>query len=536
MSGVSLYTLILSFASGIFIRSFFEIGWTWCLWMIVVAGGLVLVGRRKSSAFAAPYVVACGIALLGFGLGIMRLVLVSEFVPAAVLAPQVGEKGTFTGQVVREPEVRAQSTNLTVQVGNEYILVKTDRHSPVRYGDAVQLFGKLALPKPFVTDLGREFDYPGYLAAQGITYTLAFGSITVMGSSAGNPVLKKLFAAKQQFMHALELVIPEPEVGLGEGLLLGVKQALGTDIETAFRRSGIIHIVVLSGYNIMIIVNFVMLLLTFALPLRARIVVGIISIILFALLVGTGASVVRASIMATLGLLALGLGRQYAVMRALFVAGTLMLVVNPLLLVHDVGFQLSFMATLGLIVVAPQLEGFRLGTLRYFGVKEFLIATLATQIAVLPLLLYQIGQFSLIAIVVNVLVLPVVSFAMFGTFVTGCVALVSPALAVPFAAGTYVLLTYIIVVATRFASLSFAAFEVPAFPFICVPLLYAAMGYFLYRRLRTDSRPVLATTSEVDDWIIEEESAVLAVIPKRIESGRGHSPRPPQSEPPIFFR
>ncbi len=478
------------------------------MWVMVVAIGLLCVGRRKRAAPAVSVVMTVAIVLLGFGFGMLRLELVTLLAEPSPLAVQVGEQVTLVGQVIREPETRAQSANLTVQVGNENLLVQTDRHTPVRYGDTVQLFGKLSLPKPFVTDLGREFDYPGYLAAQGITYTMAFGSITVLDSKAGNPALQKLFEAKQQFMHALELVIPEPEVGLGEGLLLGVKQTLGADIETAFRRSGIIHIVVLSGYNIMIIVNFVMLALAFVLPLRARIVVGVISIILFALLVGAGASVVRASIMATLGLLALGLGRQYAVMRALFIAGTLMLLVNPLLLVHDVGFQLSFMATLGLIVVAPQLETFRLGTLSYFGAKDFLIATLATQIAVLPLLLYQIGQFSLIAVVVNVLVLPVVSFAMLGTFVTGCVALVSTALALPFASGTYLLLTYIIVVATRFADLSFAAFEVPAFPFVFVPLLYTLMGYVVYRYVRTNAEPVVVTASEVDGWIIEEESSV----------------------------
>lgn len=538
MSGVFLYTLILSFASGIFLRSFFEINSPTSLAFVTVAIGLVLIGRRKSTSSAAFSILLCGVSLLGFGGGMLRLALTDELASPSLLAPQVGEKGTIAGQVVREPEVRAQSTNLTVLVGDEKILVQTDRHTPVRYGDTVQLFGKLTLSKPFVTELGREFDYPGYLAAQGIVYTMSFGSVTVTDTTTGNQFLKKLFLWKQQFMQALELQIPEPQVGLGEGLILGVKQALGADIETAFRRSGIIHIVVLSGYNIMIIVTFVMMVFSLVLPFRLRSIAGMISIIVFALLVGAGASVVRASIMALLGLLALVLGRRYNLLRALCAAGAGMLLYNPLLLVHDVGFQLSFMATLGLVLVAPHLEEIVGGSkFSRFG-QEFLVATAATQIAVLPLLFYQIGQFSLIALVVNVIVLPVVPLAMLSTFLTGAVSLVSPALAIPFAYLAYALLTFIIGVATRFASLPFAAFDVPPFPFIVVPLMYAGLGYLVYRKLRSDRVPEAMAVPSLADWTVVEESTLVFKEGETTptENGRGQSPRPSSDELPIFFR
>jgi competence protein ComEC len=317
---------------------------------------------------------------------------------------------------------------------------------------------------------------------------------------------------------------------------------LGDELETAFRRSGIIHIVVLSGYNIMIVVTFVLYVLGWFLPVKARLVAGIISIGVFALVVGLGASVVRASIMAGLGLLALVLGRRYAILRALFVAGAGMLVINPFLLVYDVGFQLSFMATLGLILVAPQFETLLARAPTHIGIKDFFIATVATQIAVLPLLLYHIGEFSLVALIVNMLVLPVVPAAMLATFLAGLVALISTGLALPFAYLAYGILTYIIVIATWFAGLPFAALVIPVFPFFLVPVVYGLVGYILYRRnliLPTTSSLMLLIT--VDTWEIVSETdgtgevlATTAATQGDSQNKRAQGVHP--LDPPFFRR
>ncbi len=507
MSSVWFYTLILSFASGIFLGSFFEFSVLVGVWFLVVASGLAGIAWRKRQGDASSYVFACALALSAVSLGIMRIEAVSLFAPESILVHQLGEKVTVSGEVIREPDVRTKTKNLTVIVGNEKLLVQTDRHTRVQYGDRVTISGTLKEPSSFVTDLGREFNYAGYLQSQGVTYTISFATVTVTDTTGGNPLIKKMLNAKASYVTALESVIPEPEVALGKGLILGVKQALGEALETDFRRAGIIHIVVLSGYNIMIVVNFMMILLGALLPLRARIFVGVISVILFALLVGGGASVVRASVMAIIALLALGLGRRYTIMRALFAAGFVMLAVNPLLLVYDVGFQLSFMATLGLILVAPQFETNVMSGFAKIGIKEFLVATLATQIAVLPLLLYHIGEFSLVALIVNVLVLPVVPLTMLMTFITGVVALIAVPLALPFAYIAYGLLTYCISIVSFFANLPFAAFVVPAFPFVLVIVSYGVLGYWLYmKRNQSEMLPTLTLPDTLRGWTIEVET------------------------------
>jgi competence protein ComEC len=211
------------------------------------------------------------------------------------------------------------------------------------------------------------------------------------------------------------------------------------------------------------------------------------------------------------------------------VAGLAMLILNPYLLAYDVGFQLSFMATLGLILVAPYFET-RLqkvpGTL---GAREFLIATLATQIFVSPLLLYQIGEFSVVAVIINVLVLPMVPVAMLLTFATGMVAMVSTTMAVPLAWLAYASLSYIIILCEGFASLSFASYVVPAFPFWLVPLSYMVLGYFIWRWYHTTSADfgygdmaerLLVVNTPVShseyfqSWTIEEESVVRERLQK----------------------
>ncbi len=512
MAGVFFYALLLSFASGIFLRSFFVIPSAGAVWLLLISVCLFIWSYRKRSTPSVSVVILIACVIGGTALGIGRINYAEYAAPATLLAADVGTVHTYSSEVIREPEAASNGTNIVVQIGRELVLVKTERNTDVQYGDTVSVTGKLALPEAFTTDLGRSFDYPGYLRAKGITYTMSFGKVTVNDSTTGNPFFRFLFSIKARFIAALTEMLPEPEAGLGEGLLLGVNHALGSDLEDIFRRAGIIHIVVLSGYNIMLVVQFVLLVLTGFLPLRARAVVGVVAIIGFALIVGLGASVVRASIMAALGLAALLLGRRYAVTRALFFAGAMMLLVNPYLLVYDLGFQLSFMATLGLLILSPQLTGLVSWMPEKFGLREFLLATIATQIAVLPILLYSMGQFSIISLVVNVLVLPVVSVAMLLTFCTGLVALVSPPLALLPSYAAYVVLAYIIAIASKFAALPFAVVTVSFFPWYAVPLLYLVLGVWLYYRTAGQSGQIITTpvdVSSIANWTVVEEDRVL---------------------------
>ena len=461
----------------------------------------MLIWSRDRSQASAPVAFTLSLICFCIGLGLCRTEFAWQHFNQSPLEASLQQSVELVGVVVKEPEERETSTHLYVQVENDVLLVTADRHTKVKYGDEVFVEGAIERPEVFTTDLGREFNYPGYLLARGVEYKISFANAETLSSGHGSDIIAFLLAQKRRLIDGIESVLIEPQAGLGEGLLLGVKQALGEDLEDAFRTTGIIHIVVLSGYNVMLVVAFVMFIFSFLLPPKARLIAGIISIIIFALIVGLSATVVRASVMACLLLTAQAYGRTYDIVRALLLAGAVMIFINPFLLLYDIGFQFSFMATLGLVLIAPKFEGLVTEGFKHIGIKDFFIATVATQIAVLPLLLYYIGEVSLIAVVVNVLVLPVVPLAMLATFLAGAVALFSTTLALPFSFVAHGVLTYVISVATYFATIPFASISVSTFTLPWVFVLYGVIaGMLLWHSKRNND-----TNFGIAKWTIEEE-------------------------------
>ena len=532
MRGRFFYTIGIAFASGIFLRSFFDIGYAGIGFSFVLGVSFVCAWRIKTKGINSPLFLS-SLFFIFLALGLLRLEM-SE-VSGSVFGEYEGEKVLFVGKIAREPEVRETNTHLYIDptdIGNdsdELVLVTTDKFSNpgvgLAYGDTVYVEGTLELPESFETDTGRMFDYPGYLKARGIEYVVSFGKVTLEKEEEGT-FLGALFRGKNTFMRTVEEAIPEPHAGLGEGVLLGVKRAIGKDLEQTFRETGIIHIVVLSGYNIMIVVECMTFVLAYLFRPRMQMVLGIGIILLFALLVGLSATVIRASMMAGLLLIARGTGRTYAVLRALIFAGVLMLIHNPYLLVHDPGFQLSFLATLGLILLSPPIESRLIYIPTMIGMRKFVTATLATQIFVLPLLLYQMGMFSAVAVLVNVLVLPMVPVAMLLTFLTGIFGMISSTLGLGIGYVTYLSLEYIIKVAEFFGSLPFASSQVGVFPFWVVLCTYGVMTVVLSVLLKNKDEGThiddlvpkkTETTNDYEGWTIVEE------IPKIKKSVEAHN-------------
>lgn len=518
MRGEFFYTIGASFASGIFLRSFFIFNIPWIVFFIVIGSGLVVSWKMSSSqSLRKSPLFILGIAFLALASGIFWMQRAEEKV--SPFSAYENQEVTLVARVVREPEVRDKNIQVYVapsgdsEFSHERILVSTDRYAfhegQLSYGDLLEIRGKITQPEAFETDIGRTFDYPGYLKSRGVIYQIPFAKVTIEREEEGT-LLGAIFRGKQKFVEVIEYALPEPHAGLGEGMLLGIKRALGKDLEDTFRETGIIHIVVLSGYNIMIVVECLLFFLSFFFFPRTRMIVGIAGIILFALLVGLSATVVRASVMAGLLLVARGTGRIYTALRALILAGIIMLIHNPYLLVHDPGFQLSFLATLGLILFSPHVEKHLTLVPEKFGLRMVTTATIATQIAVLPLLLYQMGMVSLVSIFVNILVLPMVPVAMGLTFLTGVVGFFSEIFGTVTGFITYVSLGYIITIAQLFGALPFASLSVAVFPFWVVLCMYGAIG-IVYVIVSNQDRSVedvdidTDTVNAYEGWVIEEE-------------------------------
>lgn len=506
MQNTLFYIIGIAFTSGIFLRSFFDIGYEGTALVLLIGLACLIAWRIKASRFYAPLFIFA-LIFISLSIGLFRLGYAETY--ESPLRAQEETNVVIHGVIAREPEYRAKTIHLYVKAdnekSNELVLVTADRFlfakEGVSYGDVVHAEGVLKKPEAFETDGGRTFDYPGYLRAKHVYYTLPYAKVRVEKGET-NSFIRALYDGKSVFMDALERAVPEPAAGLGEGVLLGVKRALGEDLERTFRETGIIHIVVLSGYNIMIVVEVITYILAYFFFPRTRMILGIALVIIFALLVGLSSTVLRASFMAILLIVARANGRVYAVLRALTLALVGMLVWNPYLLVHDPGFQLSFLATLGLILFSSHIEKRLTYVPKKFGVRMFVTATIATQIAVLPLILYHMGLFSVVALVVNVLVLPMVPPAMGLTFLTGVLGLVSVPLGTLFGFFAYLSLMYIVRIAEFFGSLPFASVTVNAFPFWIVLVSYFCMGVgyvYLMREKKSEEENPYA------GWVIEEE-------------------------------
>ncbi len=470
-----LWFLIGGYLLGVLWRSFFIPDLYAVLALTISTTSLLALARVTPGMKHVTLYVA--LTLLALVLGVARTELADRsFERGLVYAEE--ERVDTTAQVVTEADVRDVHTIITLQLERSEAHTRVRVHVPhypaLTYGDRVRVTGTIKRPAPFETETGRVFDYRTYLQKDHIQYEMHFAEVTLLERGAGNKLVQMLLGIKAQWLNAVARIIPEPSASLLGGVVVGAKQSLGAAWLEKFRDTGLVHIVVLSGYNLTIVAVFIVWMAS-RLSRGARFILGTLGIVCFALMTGAGPTVVRASIMAIFALLAQVLTRPYVVLRGLALAGFCMVLWNPYVLAFDPGFQLSFIATLGLVLGSPVLEPRLTLVPKFFGLRTIVAATLATQIAVLPMLLYQIGEVSLVAPVVNLLVLPLVPLLMAVGFAAGVVGMASTTLALPLAALTHALLAYVFWVVDLFADLSWTTVLLPSVSILVVMILYAAL-------------------------------------------------------------
>jgi len=493
MHPATVYVSGAGFLLGVALASHTDVGVPAFLFVFLLACA-VAVGAAVNEAFCGGVSayrtigVTVALALFMMTLGIGRMILVENTTKNDPLSPYIEHDITLRGVVSSEADIRDQWQWVTIAPDSLNVRGETHdvseaprvraalRHFPsVSYGETVRVSGTLESPKNFETETGRTFNYVGYLAADNIGYLMWYPDVSASGERGGNPVVSGLLTLKHSFKGMLQRMLPEPEAALANGILLGYKQALGETSEERFRDTGIIHIVVLSGFNVTIVAIFIMWCFSF-LPKNAARIAAIISIGLFAVLVGLGATVVRASFMAVLALFAPLIHRRYSIHRALLCAAVAMVAINPYVLVFDPSFQLSFVATLGLVYIGPIVQrGFQFLP-AFVGFRDVVVATLSAQIAVVPLLFYVMGEVSVVSPIVNLLVLPIIPLAMLVAFITGLAGFVISVLASLLTVPTYLVLTYVFRVVEVFAALPFATISAPPFPFWVVGVVYVVLA------------------------------------------------------------
>lgn len=322
--------------------------------------------------------------------------------------PDVGDSYINLG--VHAETIRVEHEITHQQVGG-LLLARVPTTSDLQYGDRVVLTGLLETPPE-----GEEFSYAEYLARQGVYSYMPYAQAAILERKQGNFLLSWVYRVKATALDRLYRYLPDPEASLLAGILLGVESGIPHAVEQAFQDTGTSHIIAISGFNITIIAGLFVVLFGRLFGRRWGALSAAVAIMAYTMLVGADAAVVRAAIMGGLALGARQLGRRQHGLNSLGLAAVVMAVFNPNIL-WDVGFQLSFAATLGLVWYAEPLQQastrWLARTLPRSTVKrlsaplaEYLLFTVAAQITTLPLIVYHFQQVPLMTLPANLAILP----------------------------------------------------------------------------------------------------------------------------------
>jgi len=324
------------------------------------------------------------------------------------------QKIELVGRIAEEPVVSPKDQRLIVEAEQ---LVNPEK-KPIQgrflavtnlipehvYGEKIKVACQLKTPKPV-----ENFAYDRYLAKDNI-YSLCYQPLIIDTGQTDLPwtkrIMAKILAIKNQARQQIERSLPEPQASLVKGMVLGDARGISEDTQSDFSRSGLSHVVAISGMNMTILAGiFVELFLMLGFSRRPAVVGAGLVLWLYTCLIGWPASAVRAVILSSLFLLAIFVGRLNDLPRALALAAAVMLLASPRLLRDDLGFALSFLAFFGVAYFVPFFDRFKFWPKSFLPtIRELIFLTLAAQVLVWPLLAVSFGQVSLIAPLANVLV------------------------------------------------------------------------------------------------------------------------------------
>ena len=421
-------------------------------------------------------------AIIFFGLGILRIDEVLNKIS------NIEEMKNFSGSalVIREPETRDFYQNIIARTNDgTMFMMRVPLHQDVRYGDELNVACTLSIPK----NTQEDFDYRMYLAARHINYLCDKPEFSIIARAKGNAGYAVLLETKDNMEENINRVIPEPQAALATGLIIGGSEGMTKNVQEYFSKTGMTHIVAVSGYNVTIVAEYLMMLGIFlGLWRKQAFWFAVCGIFAFVLVVGFPASAVRAGVMGTLLLWAMKNGRLANAWNAIFLSAAIMLVINPLLLIWDIGFQLSFLATIGIVAFSPLWEKYFLKQHKAFGFSEIVLLSLSAQVFVLPIMIYHFQKLSLISLAANVLVLPIVPLSMLLVFITAIAGFIFAPLSLVFSWLANAVLFYEIWVVKTLADISWAQGTIERISSWWMLGIYAILGIIVFAINRKFSR------------------------------------------------
>jgi competence protein ComEC len=383
------------------------------------------------------------------------------------------------GMVAEEPDIRDRYCLLTFSA-NEIIvngekeevsgiaLIHVPRYPAYLYGDVLKITGKLETPPQF-----EDFDYKSYLARQGIYSIIYYPGVELLDRGQGLKPLQWIYSLRERLSASLARALPEPQGSLAQGILLGLRGNIPDSLYEAFSRTGTAHLLAISGLHISIIIAMFLSFGTLVFGRRRSIYIWLTLAFtwLYAMLAGMHPPIIRAAIMGSLFLIAEYLGRQRSAIIALAFAAAVMVGVQPHLL-WSVSFQLSFLAMAGLILLYPYFQAWgRKGVASLFRARERIAAaggiitdgfaaTLAAIVAVGPLIAYNFGVVSLVALPATFFSLPALPFIIVTATLVAFAGLLASIVAQILGWLAWLFLSYLIFLVQGFDALPYSSLEV----------------------------------------------------------------------------
>jgi competence protein ComEC len=484
---MTLPCLVLAWLGGIYLESVLSLP-VWILWLATPL--LVVIVLLWWREWRVRLGAACALLAL---LGALRYQTSLPSFDASTLAYYNGTaEVTVVGVAIEEPDVRDRYVNLKLSASyletegqrhavNGLVLVQTGRHPSYAYGDELRIEGRLESPPEL-----EDFSYRDYLARQGIHSIISYGRISVLSHGHGDPFHRALYALKSHLQKTIARLFPEPSASLLTGILLGVETGIPRSLLEDFNETSTTHIIAISGFNIAIVGGAIGVLTKRFLGTYRAALVSMVAIALYTILVGADAAVVRAAIMGAISLVAIIAGRRTFALASLAAAALAMTLWNPLLL-WDVGFELSFAATLGLVLlVRPWEQGVQALLLRWLPEERAaslvrllsgpLFVTMAAQLAVWPITLYYFHRLSLVSPLTNFFIIPAQPAVMVIGGLATLLGALHPLLGQPVAWVAWLFLAYTIGVVELTARLPFTGLELGGFSPAAMWLYYALFG------------------------------------------------------------
>jgi competence protein ComEC len=399
MSGRLFQALVIGFVLGLGLAGFFHIN----LWSFIVLLFLLFLGLVWLDKFFTLWL----LALAAFCFGV--LYFQQDWQRVQQVFSDLPASGTFSGRVISFPEIRNETLVFKVQTMQieqgttkrsykALFLVTTARQADIHYGDLLTLTGRTFKDSSKFT----------YLAKENAAAELSFPEIKVLAMSRPWSVTSFLKNFRATLERLAEQTLPSPTSDFLLALLIGGSYRLPSELQQDFNATGTQHIMAVSGFNTSIIA-FALLALLRRISRNGAIIATFAVLLLFVLLTGASPSVVRAAIMTAAALLGLVFGRPRSGVNLLLLAGLVMLLFNPWLLLYDLGFQLSFLSTYGLLIILPKLAKWS----RFLPiVGDVALPGLTAVMMTWPLVSLEVGRISLVAILANAVITPLIPLSM----------------------------------------------------------------------------------------------------------------------------